>query len=102
MGCLNCGKELVHTPGKRQKKFCTTSCRSSYGQKKKRGNCDLVFRKPGRPKKNHLDHSILLGPTIQANPVPVYDAPKKTEDTPGFANEVEKMIWEQEQLLKKR
>ena len=31
--CLNCGKELQQTPGKRIKKFCDNTCRSSYWNK---------------------------------------------------------------------
>lgn len=51
MGCLNCGKELVHTPGKKPKKFCNNSCRSGYGQRKKKGQADVPKKGPGRPKK---------------------------------------------------
>jgi hypothetical protein len=35
MGCLNCGKDLVQTPGKREKQFCGSKCRISYWQKEK-------------------------------------------------------------------
>ena len=28
--CLHCGKELVHTPGKREKKFCCPECRQAW------------------------------------------------------------------------
>jgi hypothetical protein len=34
--CLNCGKKLVHTEGKRAKVFCDTTCRSNYWQKSDR------------------------------------------------------------------
>lgn len=54
MGCLNCGKELVHTPGKKAKKFCNNSCRSGYGQRKKKGQMDSPKRRPGRPKKETI------------------------------------------------
>jgi DNA-directed RNA polymerase subunit M/transcription elongation factor TFIIS len=33
--CLNCGKILVSTEGKREKKFCNSTCRSNYWQKEK-------------------------------------------------------------------
>lgn len=33
MGCLNCGNELKHTPGRKKKKFCSNLCRSLYWQK---------------------------------------------------------------------
>lgn len=32
--CLNCDKELIQTDGKRDKKFCSNTCRSSYWFKK--------------------------------------------------------------------
>ena len=28
--CLFCGKELVHTPGKKKKKYCSKSCRNKW------------------------------------------------------------------------
>lgn len=31
--CLNCEKELVHTPGRRQKKYCGEKCRVTHYQK---------------------------------------------------------------------
>lgn len=34
--CLNCGKNLNHTEGKREKVFCNTTCRSNYWQKSER------------------------------------------------------------------
>lgn len=51
MGCLNCGNELVNTPGKKPKQFCGISCRSNYWQKKKRDESGPSAKKPGRPKK---------------------------------------------------
>lgn len=87
MGCLNCGKELTNTPGKRPKKFCTTSCRSSYGQKKKRAGAEVVFKKPGRPKVApvHIPPGadVLRGYVAPAGDV--YDRPKlgrMTNDEP--------------------
>ena len=34
--CLNCGENLNHTEGKREKVFCNTTCRSNYWQKSER------------------------------------------------------------------
>lgn len=34
--CLNCGAHLELTPGKRDKDFCDTTCRSNYWQKSNR------------------------------------------------------------------
>ena len=33
--CLNCGKELVHVPKKRKKKFCSIECKMKYWNTKK-------------------------------------------------------------------
>lgn len=52
MGCLECGKELTQTPGKRAKLFCNVTCRSNYWQKQKRKDAPLKKGSPGRPKKN--------------------------------------------------
>lgn len=35
MECLNCKKDLKHTPGKRKKQFCNPNCRVTYWQKNK-------------------------------------------------------------------
>ena len=35
MGCLKCGAKIKQTKGKREKLFCSDSCRSSYWQKQK-------------------------------------------------------------------
>lgn len=32
--CLNCDKELIHTEGRRKKKFCGNACRIKYWQNK--------------------------------------------------------------------
>lgn len=53
MGCLECGKKLIQTPGKRAKQFCNTTCRSNYWQKKKRQEAGRGGRKYGRPAKEH-------------------------------------------------
>ena len=29
-GCLQCGKELIHTPGRKKKKFCNEVCKGIY------------------------------------------------------------------------
>jgi hypothetical protein len=33
--CLNCDKNLTQTEGKREKRFCNSTCRSNYWQKQK-------------------------------------------------------------------
>lgn len=53
MGCLECGKELTQTPGKRAKQFCNVTCRSNYWQKQKRKDKPQKKGVAGRPiKKN--------------------------------------------------
>lgn len=34
--CLNCGDKIIQTPGKREKQYCGSTCRSNFFQKKKR------------------------------------------------------------------
>lgn len=34
--CLNCGKIIQQTPGKRKRQFCNSTCRSNYWQKASR------------------------------------------------------------------
>jgi endogenous inhibitor of DNA gyrase (YacG/DUF329 family) len=36
MNCLECKKEVIQTPGKRERQFCNSTCRSNYWQKAKR------------------------------------------------------------------
>lgn len=48
--CLHCGKDVHAHPGKRQKKFCSDSCRSSYRQKKTRGTLSNSNKKDGKKK----------------------------------------------------
>lgn len=36
MKCLHCGGVMINTPGKRPKKFCSTTCRSNFWQKRQR------------------------------------------------------------------
>jgi endogenous inhibitor of DNA gyrase (YacG/DUF329 family) len=39
--CLNCGRELVQTPGRKAKKFCCDECRTAWWN----SHLDLVQRK---------------------------------------------------------
>lgn len=43
MNCLQCGKELINTPGRRPKQFCNSTCRSNYWNKAKKTN-NLKFK----------------------------------------------------------
>ena len=42
MECLNCGSELINLPKKRQKIFCSSTCRTHYWQKSKRVELGLI------------------------------------------------------------
>jgi hypothetical protein len=48
--CLECGKPVEQTPGKRKKEYCGPTCRTTFWKKKK--NAGKEKRGPGRPKKN--------------------------------------------------
>jgi endogenous inhibitor of DNA gyrase (YacG/DUF329 family) len=42
--CLNCGLELVHTPGKKKKKFCSDKCRSQWWNNNREGKSSYQIR----------------------------------------------------------
>jgi len=43
MECLNCGEVLHQTPGKRERKYCNSTCRSNHFQKEKRKEAKMVI-----------------------------------------------------------
>jgi hypothetical protein len=45
--CLECGAELINTPGKRPKQFCNVTHRSNYWQKQKRLAAKADIPDPG-------------------------------------------------------
>ena len=45
--CLECGKKVVQTPGKRKKEYCDSTCRTKYWKKSK----DLALKQAGKVKK---------------------------------------------------
>jgi hypothetical protein len=40
--CLNCGKELTQTPGKKEKKYCDAKCKQQHWHKLKADKKDMV------------------------------------------------------------
>lgn len=40
--CINCGKEISVTTGKKEKKYCDANCRQKYWQKTKKNKLDTV------------------------------------------------------------
>lgn len=57
--CLECGKLVVQTIGKRKKEYCGATCRTKYWKKTK--DAGKEKRKPGRPQKSTL---------LQDKPIP--------------------------------
>ena len=53
--CLECGKEVPQTAGKRKKEYCGNTCRVKFYLKKK--NEGKPKGKRGRPKKSELEKS---------------------------------------------
>lgn len=47
--CLQCGKPVPQTPGKRAKSYCNNTCRVTYWKKQKEAISGIKKRKPGRP-----------------------------------------------------
>jgi hypothetical protein len=65
MNCLECGKEVPQTKGRRERLFCNNTCKSKYWRKNKKSDGTVPTRGPGRPpKKNNLEHVIFLGPLV--------------------------------------
>lgn len=79
MKCLECQTELTQTLGKREKKFCNSTCRSNYWQKQK-----VLERK-------------LTETNSKTEPENKEEIEKQTN--PTERNEIEQMIWEEEQKL---
>lgn len=50
--CLECGKPVPQTEGKRAKSYCDNTCRVTYWKKQKRVASGVPTRSPGRPKKS--------------------------------------------------
>lgn len=53
MKCLNCGKPVKQTPGKRTKTYCDANCRQKHWLKKSK-EANPSKRGPGRPKKTSV------------------------------------------------
>lgn len=90
--CEECGKSVKQTPGKREKRFCDSTCRSNNFQKArtaakntpKKKMKPLVFKKPTKKVtvKEKLESKVVYTPAGKES----YDAPKLTAvtmDEPG-------------------
>jgi hypothetical protein len=75
--CLECGKPVPQTPGKRKKEYCNSTCRTTLWKKKK--NAGKEKRGPGRPKKNAEAKTKPVTPPETKNKPEV----KPKEDTAG-------------------
>lgn len=51
--CLECGKPVPQTFGKRKKEYCNSTCRTKFWKKKK--DAGKEKKGPGRPKKAFID-----------------------------------------------
>lgn len=58
--CLNCNKDLKQIPGKRQKSFCNSTCRSNYWQKANRlkSNSKAVKPEPKQVEENKIQEPV--------------------------------------------
>jgi|ERR1700748_556124 len=56
--CLECGKPVSQTPGRRKKEYCGSTCRSLHWKKKQQ--MGKQKRGPGRPPKSALDYPRTL------------------------------------------
>jgi endogenous inhibitor of DNA gyrase (YacG/DUF329 family) len=60
MNCPECKKPIISTPGKRPKKFCSTTCRSNFWQKQKRKEARVrkAFQKFDTPKEQETRRQL--------------------------------------------
>jgi hypothetical protein len=100
MNCLKCGKEVNQKPGKREKRFCSDSCRAGYSQRQKAAEKKIIAH-PG---------AIKSKPIISPELTP-YEAYKDEIKNAGSAQEIEKIVkaakgdnnfgkWHKEQIEK--
>jgi hypothetical protein len=79
MNCLECGKEVPQTKGRRERLFCNNTCKSKYWRKNKKSDGMVPAMGPGRPKKSAaetpLSDEVLKGFVVTTTPQ-VFDAPK--------------------------
>src|SRR5574337_71101 len=105
MSCLNCGKDLIQTPGKRAKQFCDGNCRTRYWQKEKSAQ-KKAAKIPINPSK-----AIPLPPDYVAftkigilkndgSISPIITITPESPNIPQFKNDVERMAYEEYQKLK--
>lgn len=114
--CLNCTKTLKQTLGKRKKVFCSSTCRSNFWQKakvaeKKRLQLEELLLLSKSDIKQQVIDITVSGVTIskvtknnKKVKVERIDPESKQgklvqaiNEYPEFANDIEKMIWEEEQ-----
>lgn len=74
--CKHCGKELVHTPGRRKKEFCDDNCRVSFWQKKKQTEAAAPFQERAVEQKKADPVTLPPAPRqlIRREPPPVMPA----------------------------
>ena len=73
--CLNCGKELTQTPGKKEKKYCDAKCKQQHWHKLKAEKKDMV-------KISREEYELLLKGNFK-NPVIIKES-KTDKHLPGL------------------
>lgn len=72
--CLNCGKELIHTEGRRPKKYCNSSCKIAFWNKTHKGQPKYV--KIATYDKLKQEFQLLKSKIVYATATPSsYDSP---------------------------
>lgn len=66
--CLNCSAPLSHTPGRRPKKFCSSSCRVKHCLKKKKAGKEVPPTPVIVPQKPKTQVKDLTKPTNEIKP----------------------------------
>lgn len=79
MPCLNCNKEIIQIPKKREKMFCNSTCRSNFWQKEKR-KASVLFFEPTM-EENKYDETV---PKKKQKPVIEQKQPILTDSKPSM------------------
>lgn len=88
--CLNCGKELNHVPGRREKKFCNANCRVAFFYKK-------------NPKKKTAAKTVVKDYTKPTNEVKPPEQPKTNHTIDTTQNQLpEKPDWMKQLELRRQ
>jgi hypothetical protein len=90
MKCLNCGKEISKIEGKREPKFCGSTCRSNYWQKQNRLKITKIVSAKIIKEDNKPIAKFVL--EVEDNQKPIKQEGENSIDYAGRVNEWKKSL----------